>query len=91
MQSFWMEGRPFALDGDGPTDVPYNPERAADFERVGGFEVIAQTARENPDKVAVDDGQDRADVRSIRRPGIRVSRASQYACRGQRDCSVGHS
>ena len=58
MQSFWMEGRPIALDGDGPTDVPYNPERAADFERVGGFEVIAQTARENPDRVAVDDGQD---------------------------------
>ena len=59
VQLFWMEGRPTPLDGYGPTDVPYDSERAADFERIGGFEVIAQTARENPDKVAVDDGQDR--------------------------------
>jgi len=39
--------------------VRYNAERAKDFETIGGFEVIARTARENPDKVAVDDGQDR--------------------------------
>jgi acyl-coenzyme A synthetase/AMP-(fatty) acid ligase len=58
-QSFWLEGRPIPLDGGGPTNVPYDSERAADFERIGGFEVIARTARENPAKVAVDDGQDR--------------------------------
>ena len=59
VQPFWIEGRAIALDVNGPTDVPYNAERAKDFETIGGFEVIAQTARENPDKVAVDDGQDR--------------------------------
>ena len=41
-----MEGRPTPLDGYGPTDAPDHLERAADFERIGGFEVIAQTARE---------------------------------------------
>ena len=59
MQSFWMEGRPVSLDADGPTDVPYDAQRAKDFESIGGFEVIARTARDNPDKVAVDDGEDR--------------------------------
>ena len=54
-----MEGRPVSLDADGPTDVPYDAQRAKDFESIGGFEVIARTARDNPDKVAVDDGEDR--------------------------------
>jgi acyl-coenzyme A synthetase/AMP-(fatty) acid ligase len=59
VQPFWMEGRPTSLDADGPTEVQYDSDRAKDFELVGGFDVIARTAREYPDKVAVDDGQDR--------------------------------
>ena len=58
-QPFWIEDRPISLDGDGPTDVSYDADRAKDFESIGGFEVIARIARENPDKVAVDDGQNR--------------------------------
>ncbi len=54
-----MEDRPVSLDADGPTDVSYDADRAKDFELIGGFEVIAQSARENPDKVAVDDGRER--------------------------------
>ncbi len=58
VQPFWMEDRPVALDADGPADVPYNRDRAKEFELLDGFEVIARTARENADKVAVNDGQD---------------------------------
>jgi acyl-coenzyme A synthetase/AMP-(fatty) acid ligase len=59
LQPFWIEGRPVSLDADGPTDVPYDAGRAKDFESIGGFDVIARTVREIPDKIAVEDGQDR--------------------------------
>jgi acyl-coenzyme A synthetase/AMP-(fatty) acid ligase len=56
MQPLWIEGGSTPLDFGGPIDVPYDPSCARDFETIGGFEVIERAARDNPDKVAVDDG-----------------------------------
>ncbi len=56
---FWIEGRPVPLDADGPTDLPYDADGAKDFESLGGVAVIARKANDNPDKIAVDDGQNR--------------------------------
>jgi acyl-coenzyme A synthetase/AMP-(fatty) acid ligase len=52
----WIEGRPVALDENGPADVIYDAAGAADFETIGGFEVIERAAHNNPNKVAIDDG-----------------------------------
>ena len=56
LAALWIEGRPVALDENGPTNVMYDAAGAADFETIGGFEVIERAAHNNPDKVAIDDG-----------------------------------
>jgi acyl-coenzyme A synthetase/AMP-(fatty) acid ligase len=56
LQPSWINGRSTPLDADGPVAVPYNQDTGRDFEAVGGFKVIESAARNNPDKVAVDDG-----------------------------------
>ncbi len=53
---FWIKPISIPLDANGPAEVPYDRDNARDFETIGPFEVVERAARNNLDKVAVDDG-----------------------------------
>lgn len=55
-QSIWIEPLATAPDANGPADVPYDANNARHIETIGPFEVVEQAARNNADKIAVDDG-----------------------------------
>jgi acyl-coenzyme A synthetase/AMP-(fatty) acid ligase len=56
VQPTWIDSSLPRLDFGGPTDVAYDSNAARDFENIPGVDVIERAARNNPHKIAIDDG-----------------------------------
>ena len=56
VQPTWINSSLARLDFGGPTDVAYDSAAARDFETLPGIEVIERAARNDPHKIAIDDG-----------------------------------
>src|ERR1700733_651218 len=56
VQPTWIDSSLPRLGFGGPTDVAYDSNAARDFESIPGVDVIERAARNNPHKIAIDDG-----------------------------------